>query len=45
MKIISKIDQNVLKRTIPRVFDHAQVAEWDKLIDDFNAATGALNNL
>ncbi len=27
------------------VFDPAQVAEWDKLIDDFNASTGVLKNL
>ena len=24
------------------VFDPSQVAEWDRLIDDFNAATGVL---
>ena len=28
-----------------RLFDHAQVAEWDRLIDDFNAATGVLKAL
>jgi cysteine synthase len=27
------------------VFDPAQVAEWDRLIDDFNAATGVLKAL
>jgi len=27
------------------VFDPAQVAEWDRLIDDFNAATGVLKSL
>ncbi|HAL92203.1 MAG TPA: pyridoxal-5-phosphate-dependent protein subunit beta, partial [Verrucomicrobia bacterium] len=27
------------------VFDPAQVAEWDKLINQFNAATGLLKNL